>query len=90
MVKYNRSLRELYRSLDLPGENPLKGAQSKLDMAVRAAYGMSAKNDPLQFLLALNLSVVDAEAKGEFVQAPGLPASVKDRTPFVTKDAIGR
>jgi hypothetical protein len=90
MIKHNRSLRELYRSLELPGDNPLKVAQAKLDTAVRAAYGMSAKADPLQFLLALNSAVVEAEAKGEFVQAPGLPASVKDRKLFVTKDAIGR
>lgn len=89
MAKHNRSLRELYRSLELPGDSPLKVAQAKLDTAVRAAYGMSAKAEPLQFLLALNSAVAEAEAKKEFVQAPGLPISVKEPTQFTTKDAIG-
>ena len=88
MAKHERSLRELYRSLELPGDNPLKAAQAKLDGAVRATYGMPAKVDPLQFLLALNGAVAKAEASGAPVQAPGLPTCVKDRAPFVTDDAI--
>lgn len=88
MSKYNRSLRELYRSIELPGANPLKAAHQVLDTAVRAAYGMSPKEDALEHLLKLNKKVVEAEAKGDFVQAPGLPAAVKDESSFVTDDAI--
>ena len=53
---HNLSLREIYRSLELPGESPLKDAHEKLDAAVRQAYGMSKDADPLQFLLSLNES----------------------------------
>lgn len=88
MTKHNRSFRELYRSLEVPGVNPLKDAHQKLDEAVRAAFSMAKKDDPLEFLLALNASVVGAEKNGGFVQAPGLPAAVTDRTPFVTTDCI--
>lgn len=88
MHKHNRSLRELYRSMELPGANPLKEAHGKLDSAVRAAYGMPTKDDPLEFLLALNAAVVNAEEKGAFVQAPGLPAAATDRAAFVTEDCI--
>ena len=34
------SLRELYRTLETPGQNRLRDAQAALDSAVRAAYGM--------------------------------------------------
>jgi hypothetical protein len=81
-------LRGLYKSLELPGANPLKDAQKALDNAVRAAYGMNASADPLSFLLALNLSVYDAEQKGQPVQGPGVPLSVKNPTSLVTADCI--
>ena len=71
MAKNEWSLRDLYRTLDLPGKNPLRDAQDKLDTAVRAAYGMKAKADPLAFLLALNKDVAAREAAGEGVAAPG-------------------
>jgi hypothetical protein len=50
-------LRTLYRTLELPGANPLKDAHAALDTAVLAAYGFSAKKDLLAQLLELNLSV---------------------------------
>jgi hypothetical protein len=40
MVQMNWSLRELYRSLEEPGANPLRDVQARLDTAVRAAYAM--------------------------------------------------
>jgi SAM-dependent methyltransferase len=40
MAKLDYSLRELYRTLDTPGANPLRDAHARLDTAVRAAYGM--------------------------------------------------
>jgi hypothetical protein len=46
-TKHKLSLRELYRSLETPGDHPLKDAHAVLDGAVRSAYGMSAAVDPL-------------------------------------------
>jgi len=40
MAAHGWSLRELYRTLDEPGDNPLRTAHARLDTAVRAAYGM--------------------------------------------------
>ena len=88
MAKNEWSLRDLYRTLDLPGKNPLRDAQGKLDTAVRAAYGMKAKADPLAFLLALNKEVAAREAAGEDVTAPGLPVCVEDAGAFITADCI--
>ncbi len=87
-AKDNTSFRELYRVLDNPGEHPLKKAQQKLDEAVRCAYGMDATIDPLEFLLDLNLKLAALEEASEEIVGPGLPATVKDRKSFVTKDCI--
>jgi hypothetical protein len=54
MAKMDWSLRDLYRTLEEPGSNPLRDAQAKLDAAVRAAYGMPKTADILAFLLDLN------------------------------------
>jgi hypothetical protein len=67
------NFRELYRTLELPGANLLKAAHDALDGAVRAAYGMWTKEDPLTFLLSLN-----READGSLIVGPGLPPSVED------------
>ena len=81
------SFRELYRTLDLPGANPLKDAQKQLDDAVREAYGMSKKADVLTFLLNLNADVATAEGRGEKVASPGLPAGMKP-TGLITSDCL--
>lgn len=85
---HNLSLRELYRSLELPGDHPLKTAHAALDDAVRKAYGMTAATDPLAYLLSLNAQVAAAEANGDPVQGPGLPSFVKNRDDYVTQDCI--
>lgn len=82
------SLRELYRSLELPGENRLRDAHAALDAAVRAAYGMSAGEDILAFLLKLNLALADKEKNGEAITAPGLPGFVEAPAEFVTADCV--
>lgn len=82
------SLRDLYRTLDEPGESSLRTAHGRLDTAVRAAYGMKAKDDPLAFLLALNGELADREASMRPVVRPGLPPAVKDAADFVTADRI--
>lgn len=87
-LKYNRSLRELYRSLELPGENPLKDAHFELDGAVRSAYGFAEHSDILGCLLALNLELGEAEANGETVRSAGLPDFITDPSSFVTDDAL--
>lgn len=87
--KHNLRFRDLYRSLETPGDHPLKEAQATLDEAVRAAYGMKKDEDPLAFLLSLNHKVADAEANENAVQEPGLPEFISDRKPFITGDCIG-
>ena len=54
MSKHNRSFRELYRSMEVPGAHPLKAAHQELDTAVHSAYGMSTEADVLKYLLKLN------------------------------------
>jgi hypothetical protein len=87
-AKHNLSLRVLYRALDLPGSHPLKDAQAALDSAVRKAYGMTASEEPLAFLLALNALVEAAETNGDPVQGAGLPSFINDRSAYVTGDCI--
>jgi N-6 DNA Methylase len=88
MIENQWSLRELYRTLDSPGENPLRKAQSELDATVREAYGMKAKEDSLKFLLELNFVVAEREAQGLPVVAPGLPPVVKNPSEFITDDCV--
>jgi hypothetical protein len=82
------TLRELYRSLEQPGKHPLKEAHETLDAAVRAAYGMGRKEDPLAFLLRLNALVAKAEAAGEDVTGPGLPASARGSKKVMSGDCV--
>jgi hypothetical protein len=81
-------LRALYRTLELPGANPLKDAHAALDTAVLAAYGFSAKRDLLAQLLALNLEVSARIERGEPVTAPGVPRNYPDPAKLVTPDCI--
>jgi hypothetical protein len=81
-------LRELYRTLELPGSNPLKAAHAALDNAVLAAYGFHPFKDLLAQLLFLNQSVATNLATSTPVSAPGLPAEIKTRTDFITPDCI--
>lgn len=86
--KHGFSFRELYRTLENPGDNPLRAAHEELDTAVRAAYGMTRSVDPLVFLLALNKEVAEGEAAGDEIQGPGLPEFIKDRKAYITRDCI--
>jgi SAM-dependent methyltransferase len=81
------SLRELYRTLDKPGRNPLRDLHTALDEAVATAYQIKPDN-VLGGLLALNLAVAEREANGEAVTAPGLPPCVSDATEFVSDDCV--
>jgi len=89
-LQYHKGgLRALYRTLELPGANPLKDAHAALDAPVLAAYGFSPKADLLSQLLALNQEVAAKITAGQHVTAPGLPSFISDPTPFITTDCIG-
>ena len=89
LLSLHGGLRALYRTLDLPGRNPLRDAHATLDAAVLAAYGFSAKGDLLQQLLDLNRAVAEKVGAGETATAPGLPPSYPDPTRLITPDCLG-
>lgn len=88
LPKLKGGLRALYRTLELPGANPLKDAHAALDAAVLAAYGFSPKADLLAQLLALNQTVAARITKSEPVTAPGIPPAFPNPETLVTKDCI--
>jgi len=88
LPKMKGGLRALYRTLELPGANPLKDAHAALDTAVLTAYGFSAKRDLLAQLLALNQDVATKIENGELVTAPGVPKNYPDAQKLVTDDCI--
>lgn len=88
LPKIRGGLRELYRTLELPGANPLKDAHADLDAAVLAAYGFDAKKDLLAQLLELNLDVAARIEAGREVVAPGIPPSYSEPKKLVSEDCI--
>jgi hypothetical protein len=88
LPKIKGGLRALYRTLELPGANPLKDAHAALDAAVLAAYGFCSKKDLLAQLLALNLEVAARIERGDPVTAPGVPNNYPDGKKLVTEDCI--
>ncbi len=92
-------LRALYRTLELPGQNPLKQAHAALDAAVADAYGfphplspqsssLSPPPDLLAQLLALNLKVAADIEAGKPVTLPGVPAPYGSPNSLITTDCI--
>jgi hypothetical protein len=81
-------LRALYRTLELPGANPLKDAHAALDAAVLEAYGFRNEKDLLAQLLALNLEVAGRIERGEAVTGPGVPKGYPEPSKLVTEDCI--
>ena len=88
LLKVKGGLRALYRTLELPGANPLKDAHAALDAAVLVAYGFSAKKDLLAQLLALNLQVAQCIEKVEPVTSPGIPANFSKPNTLISEDCI--
>jgi hypothetical protein len=86
--KHQLDLRELYRSMESPGKHPLKDAHDKLDAAVRRAYGMTPKEDPIAFILKLNAELAEREDDGEAIVGPGLPAFINDKASYVSTDRV--
>ena len=88
LPKMKGGLRALYRTLELPGANPLKEVHAALDAAVLAAYGFNANKDLLAQLLASNRQVASRIEKGEPVTAPGVPKNYPEPQKLVTSDCI--
>jgi hypothetical protein len=88
LPKLKGGLRALYRTLELPGANPLKDAHAALDAAVLAAYGFTAKADLLAQLLALNQQVAAKLERAEPVTAPGIPADFPNPETLLSEDCI--
>ncbi|MEN6342192.1 MAG: DNA methyltransferase [Methanospirillum sp.] len=88
-----QSLRELYRTLELGGANPLRDAQAALDKAVGEAYAWGLPPalrglEPLALLLALNQRCAAAEKEGREVAGPGLPAFCAGDGRFLSDDCL--
>ncbi len=88
LSKITGGLRAVYRTLELPGANPLKDAHATLDAAVLAAYGFSPKTDLLAQLLDLNHTVAHRIACNETVTAPGIPPNYPHPESLITEDCI--
>ncbi|MFA5811016.1 MAG: DNA methyltransferase [bacterium] len=88
MAENSWCLRDLYRTLDSSGENPLRNAHEALDDAARAAYGMKSNGDILAVLLDLNHEVAERESGGKPVQGPGLPSTARVPSEFTTQDCV--
>lgn len=82
------TLRDLYRSLEAPGKNPLRDLHAALDAAVLAAYGFEASGDVLAQLLALNQAVAARLERGEAVTAPGIPPDYPHPAELVSAGCI--
>ena len=88
MEEHHYTLRQLYRIMDDTPDNPVSEIQTRLDNAVREAYGMASNADILQYLLSLNTRMYEREQNGEFVQGPGLPDKIKDKSELVSDDCV--
>lgn len=88
IAQHGLTLRTLYRTLELPGQHPLKDAHAKLDDAVQAAYGKRPSQDTLAFLLALNGALAEMERRAHTPVGPGMPASVPHRSALISSDRV--
>ena len=88
LKRVHGGLRAVYRTLELPGKNPLKDAHAALDAAVLDAYGFSLSEDLLSQLLALNFDVAARIEAGQPVTPPGVPAAYPDPARLVTEDCV--
>ncbi len=88
LTKIKGGLRAVYRTLELPGKNPLKDAHAALDAAVLSAYGFDPHPDLLRQLLDLNLKVADRIDRHKRVTAPGVPPAYPEPARLITSDCI--
>ena len=78
-------LRDLYRSLELPGRNDLRSAHDSLDQVVMSTYAFEAGDDIISSLSGLNAAIAERLEQGATVVSPGLLSSAGTDT-FVTTD----
>ncbi len=88
LTKIKGGLRAVYRTLELPGKNPLKDAHAALDAAVLSAYGFDPHPDLLRQLLDLNLAIANRIDCHKPVIAPGVPPAYPDPARLITSDCI--
>lgn len=88
MQQNKLSLRDLYRTLEKPGKNPIKDLNQNLNKTVIDAYGFEPEKDLLQQLLDLNLSIHQKEVNNIEVQGPGIPKHYKDISKLVSDDCV--
>ena len=82
------TLRSMYRTLEVPGANPLRDLHAALDRAALAAYGFDPAADILEQLLALNLEVAAKIEAGEPVTAPGIPTDYPEPAQLISDGCI--
>lgn len=82
------TLRDMYRTLEEPGDNPLRDLHAALDAAVLAAYGFDPDADLLEQLLALNFEVATKIEAGESVTAPGIPPDYPNPAELISDGCI--
>jgi SAM-dependent methyltransferase len=83
------SLRALHQAADVSGPHPLKETQARLDAAVAMAYDLPSGQDPLEFLLELNLALAEDEQQGHSICGPGLPPGFDPKDPrWTSNDCI--
>ncbi len=82
------TLRDMYRTLEETGANPLRDLHAALDQAVLAAYGFDPEVDILEQLLALNFEVAAKIEAGEPVTAPGIPPDYPNPAELVSGGCI--
>ena len=82
------NLRDMYRSLEEPGDNPLRDLHETLDQAVLAVYGFDPADDILEQLLALNFEVAAKIEAGESVTAPGIPPDYPNPAELISDGCI--
>lgn len=77
IMRHGVSLRELYRSLELPGDSPLKRAHENLDKAVFEAYQFKRGASILNQTFELNQVLAQQEVEMQAVVGPGLPTGMQ-------------
>lgn len=89
IMQQNRlTLRDLYRTLDKPGKNPIKDLQEELNQAVMVAYGFDPLKDLLLQLLDLNQQVHQKELMGNKVTGPGIPYYYPEPERLISEDCV--
>lgn len=82
--KSQRGPQVVYRTLELPGKNPLKDAHA----ALLSAYGFDPQADLLRQLLDLKLEIAARIDRHEPVTTLGLPPTYPNPAALVTNNCI--